>query len=74
MLTQALLKVNNTDCTQMNGALTQHPEEPTQQADDQQLPYLLQALLRRRQQAAMGKLLEKLLSAKGPHHHTCKKT
>ncbi|TNN74807.1 hypothetical protein EYF80_014907 [Liparis tanakae] len=41
--------------------LTQHPEKPTQQADNQQLPHLLQALLSCRQQAAMSKLLEELL-------------
>lgn len=44
-------------------ALTQHPEEATQQADNQELPHLLQALLSCRQQAAMRKLLEELLAA-----------
>lgn len=48
--------------------LTQHPEEPTQQADNQQLPYLLQALLSCGQQAAMGELLEELLTAEPSHH------
>lgn len=53
---------------QNEGDLTQHPEEPTQQADKQQLPYLLQALLSRGQQAAMGELLEELLTAESSHH------
>lgn len=48
--------------------LTQHPEKPTQQADNQQLPYLLQALLSCRQQAAVSKLLEELLPAERSHH------
>lgn len=41
----------------------QHPEEATQQADNQELPHLLQALLSCGQQAAMRKLLEELLAA-----------
>lgn len=65
---QAKLKVNNTEWAQNNKTLTQHPEKPTQQADNQQLPYLLQALLSCRQQAAMCKLLEKLLAAERSHH------
>lgn len=50
------------------GGLTQHPEEPTQQADDQQLPDLLQALLGGGQQAAVGELLEEPLAAEASHH------
>lgn len=46
---------------------TQHPEQSTQKADNQQLPDLLQALLGCRQQAAMSQLLEKLLSAEYSH-------
>lgn len=53
---------------QNDGDLTQHPEEPTQQAYNQQLPYLLQALLSCGQQAAMGELLEELLTAEPSHH------
>lgn len=53
---------------QSDGELTQHPEEPTQQADEQQLPHLLQALLGRGQQAAVAQLLEELLTAEPPHH------
>jgi len=48
-------------------SLTQHPEEPAQQADEQQLPDLLQALLGGGQEAAMGQLLEELLSAERTH-------
>lgn len=48
--------------------LTQHPEEPTQKTDHQQLPYLLQALLSCGQQAAVGELLEELLTAEPSHH------
>lgn len=53
---------------QNDGELTQHPEEPTQQADEQQLPHLLQALLSRGQQAAVAQLLEELLTAEPSHH------
>lgn len=48
--------------------LTQHPEEPAEQADHQQLPYLLQALLSCGQQAAVGELLEELVTAEPSHH------
>lgn len=50
--------------------LTQHPEQATQQADNQELPHLLQALLSCRQQAAMRKLLEELLAAQRSHGET----
>lgn len=48
--------------------LTEHPDKPAEQADNQQLPYLLEALLGCRQQATMEELLEKLLSAERSHH------
>ena len=51
-----------------DATLTRHPEQPTQEADDQQLPHLFQALLGRRQQAAVRELLEELLAAVRSHH------
>lgn len=58
-----------------NWTPTQHPEQSTEQADNQQLPDLLQALLGCRQQAAMSQLLEKLLPAEYRHlrEHTKEK-